>query len=380
MIAVVFLALWFAIVAAFCGVGGWAAWAVGATALEAHRMQSWVAVPATVEQLELVATGDEESVEDQVVRARYRYEFDGVPREGTRLGISGEIIGDSFDGWHGKVHAKLAQARASGQPVTVWVNPARPWESVVDRKPRSVEFGFLAFMAILCGGIGVGWLRKLFRAHFAGSRRRLVAACRSTAGTFPRGATPGMEPGGDATGDLPEPPIPRSIASLEQAGDILTLRYSARRRLGSATWFAGAGGAFIYLGVAEGPPYRRVAGALILGALLVLVAVARLAGRLVVTVRPGEIRVDQSSLLGRKVWRARREDIRAIRPEVSFRMNYVSHYALFADTGRQRLLLGNWIVGADVANSLARRIARALGAPPSIVARVGADPGRNPSR
>jgi hypothetical protein len=182
MIAVVFLALWFAIAAALCSLGGWAAWVVGTTLVEAHGMQSWVAVPATVEQLELLATGGEETVEDQVVRARYRYEFDGVSREGTRLGFSGENIGDSFDGWHGKIHARLSHPSGSGGAVTVWVNPSRPWEAVVDREPRPVVLGLLSFMAILCGGLGVGSLRKLFLAQFAGSQGRPGAARRSGAG------------------------------------------------------------------------------------------------------------------------------------------------------------------------------------------------------
>ena len=183
MVAVVFLVLWLAIASALCGLGGWAAWVVGATLVEAHSMQSWVAVPATVERLELLATGDEETGEDQVVRASYRYEFDGVSREGTRLGFSGENIGDSFDGWHGKIHARLAQASASGRAVTVWVNPSRPWEAVVDREPRPVALGFLSFMAILCGGLGVGSVRKLFLAQFAGGQERPGAARRSAAGS-----------------------------------------------------------------------------------------------------------------------------------------------------------------------------------------------------
>lgn len=366
MVAVVFLVLWLAIVAAFCGLGGWSAWALGATLVEARGMQSWIAVPATVEQLELLETGDEEIGEDRFVRARYRYEFDGVSRVGTRLGINGEIIGDSFDGWHGKVHARLEEARSSGQALTVWVNPARPWEAVVDREPRPVALGFLAVMAMLCGGIGAGLVRKRVLAQLSW-RQVPPQAARRFAGSSSRDAIPGQHPGRDALPDLPEPRIPRSIASLERAGDTLTLRYSARRRLGSAAWFAMAGGAFILVAVTEVGPLKKGAGALLLGGLLVLVAVSRLAGRLVVTVRPGEIRVEKFGLLGRKARCARREDIRGIRAEATQRLNGVTRYALYAETGRERLVLGDSIVGAAVADSLARCIARALDAPPSIV-------------
>ena len=60
--------------------------------------------------------------------------FAGKPYSGSRLGLSTVGGSDNIDDWHHEVNARLEDARAAGKPVTVWVNPDNPAESVFDRE------------------------------------------------------------------------------------------------------------------------------------------------------------------------------------------------------------------------------------------------------
>jgi len=99
-----------------------------------------------------------------------------------------------------------------------------------------------------------------------------------------------------------------------------------------------------------------------------------LRGHLVVTVKAGELAVEQraSSAASRGACAARRS---ASSSDLSYTVNGLPYYSLHADTLAERVPVGNSLKGADVADAVARRIARALGAPPSIIAPAGgADP------
>jgi hypothetical protein len=89
---------------------------------------------------------------------RYRYAFGGKAYTGNRLGISAMGGSDNIDDWHHEVNAKLEAARAAGRPVTVWVNPDNPAESVFDREIRWSELLFLVPFSLAFGGVGVGAL------------------------------------------------------------------------------------------------------------------------------------------------------------------------------------------------------------------------------
>lgn len=166
--------------------------------------------------------------------------------------------------------------------------------------------------------------------------------------------------------------IPAATAEVEERDGTLTLRYSARRRLGLAVALLLMGAVLTVIGVA-----LFVADAAFLGALLTLVlggladasAVALLVGKLVVTAKPGELAVEQTGLRGHKSWRLRREAIRAIRPTLSYAINDQPYYSLHADADAGQVPLGSSLKGAQLADTVARRICRALGAPLSLVSR-----------
>lgn len=127
------------------------------------RMQLWQPVPAQVVSAVLDKRRSSGSTTHGVAVV-YRYEVAGTLYEGRRAALSGAF--DNLGSFQRDLALRLASAQNSGSPVTVWVNPGQPAESVVDRSLRpgllALQMGFvLAF-----GGFGVGalvWAWRLRR-------------------------------------------------------------------------------------------------------------------------------------------------------------------------------------------------------------------------
>lgn len=416
----------------FGGVGVWATWAIGSTLLEAHRAQDWVKVRATVEDANLQTSSGGDGGTTYRAEGRFRYAYGGKQHTGTRLGISTMGGSDNIDDWHHEVNARLEDARAAGRPVTVWVNPDNPAESVFDREPRWGQVLFLVPFSLAFGGVGVGalvamvfvlkgkgeggaqaavdraigarpggtqdagnatprflWVFAFFwnsmswpiaflavpdivakrewvgllvllfplvglgllwaavsatwnawlARRAGGSPAPRAVPTRSAPGSMaahaaramfdPQG-TASMRPGARAAGRR-DVEIPPAIADVEEQGGTLTLRYSARRRLGLAIALLLVGGLLTLIGVALLVAEEELVGAiflLVLGGLLDASAVALFVGRLVVTVKAGELAVEQKSLFGSRSWRVRRESIRSIRPVASYTVNGLPYFSL----------------------------------------------------
>lgn len=188
---------------------------------------------------------------------------------------------------------------------------------------------------------------------------------------------------GDRARAAQDVPVPASVADVQEQGGTLTLRYRARRRLGLAVVLFVMGAVFTAIGAAmfaAGDAFIGAVVMLAIGTSLDLGAVSLLVGNLVVSARPGEIEVEQSGLRGRRSWRLRREEIRAIRPVVSYSVNGLPYFSIFAEADGGRVPLGTSIKGADLAGSIARRIARSVGLDRSAVAEAEADAGEQDAR
>ncbi len=146
----------------FGGVGVFATWAIGSTLHEAWRARDWVRVRATVDEASLSSSSGSDGGTTFRADGRYRYVFEGRPYSGSRLGISRLGGSDNIDDWHEQTSARLADARAAGLPVTVWVNPDNPAESVFDRELRWGEVLFLVPFSLAFGGVGVGALVAMY--------------------------------------------------------------------------------------------------------------------------------------------------------------------------------------------------------------------------
>ncbi len=96
---------------------------------------------------------------------------------------------DNIDDWHHEVNARLEDARAAGRPVTVWVNPDNPAESVFDRELRWGEVLFLVPVLARLRRRGRGRARgDGVRAQ--GQGRRAAPRRPSTGPSAPRRAGP----------------------------------------------------------------------------------------------------------------------------------------------------------------------------------------------
>ncbi len=137
-------------VLAFGGIGAGASYVIGATIRDGLAARDWVRVKADVE---IFGEG----------RVIYRYMVDGKRYSGDRLGTN--ILGgtDDVDGWHDDIEAWLRDAKTAGKPITVFVNPDNPSESMVDREIRWKLLVFFSPFALGFGGVGLGALWMMYR-------------------------------------------------------------------------------------------------------------------------------------------------------------------------------------------------------------------------
>lgn len=148
-----FFCLLFAI--PFGGVGAGASWVLYRMIQDGHRAEDWVRVKASVDSF---GNGS----------VNYHYTFAGKDYSGDRLGANPIGGTDNVDSWHEDMAAMLSEAKSSGKPITVWVNPGNPSESMVDRTIRWKLAVFAIPFALGFGGVGVAalviFLRTLFRS------------------------------------------------------------------------------------------------------------------------------------------------------------------------------------------------------------------------
>ena len=125
----------------FGAVGVFAFWMAGTMVYDGWRARDWVLVKAEVQEGNY-----------------YRYRFGGREFRNNRLGterIEGSSDVDDFDE---RVAQRFARAREENKPMTVFVNPENPSESMVDREIRWTLFLVMFPFAFGFGGVGVGAL------------------------------------------------------------------------------------------------------------------------------------------------------------------------------------------------------------------------------
>ena len=144
-VAMAFFLLLFAL--AFGAVGAFASWAIGVTVHDGWRARDWVKVAADVDGYD---AGE----------IQYRYRIDGREYSGRRLTVS-PLGGE--DGISEELHSRLAEARAARRPITVFVNPEAPAESMVDRDVHWTTIVFMLPFALGFGGVGLGALWGVWR-------------------------------------------------------------------------------------------------------------------------------------------------------------------------------------------------------------------------
>ena len=243
----------------------------------------------------------------------------------------------------------------------------------------------LVGLGLLWAAVATTWRAFLERRRGAGPARTPAARpgpARTAPGTMAAQAARAMfDPqgraqarGGFGGSDRREADIPPAVVEIEEGAGVLTLRYSGRRNLGWAIGLFAAGGIVTLIGAgmfAAGDTLLGAIVVIVIGVLLDVGAAALLVARLAVTVKPGELSVEKAGLFGRRSWTLRREAVRALKPVVSYTVNDLPYYSLFAETDEGRVPLGTSLKGEAIADAVARRIARGLGLDPSRIGRAG---------
>lgn len=145
----------------FFGVGVWMLWSVSNTIYSAWEMQHWAQIEA-----QLITAGYETHPSDDSdtyeAYARYAYSYGGARYTGDRVTISGG--GDNIGDYQTDMGNSLSARLTRGQPVTIWVNPDEPSQSIIDPRIRWGLLGFKSIFLFVFGGVGLGLLIFLWRA------------------------------------------------------------------------------------------------------------------------------------------------------------------------------------------------------------------------
>lgn len=144
----------------FFAVGAWMAYLCGSDFADAWRMQSWHEVEATLTSAGYTShSGDSTTYE---AHATYTYEIHGFRHTGDRVGLSGGA--DNIGDYQQDTGRRLQSAWSEGRPITVFVNPDDPADSIVDREIRWGLIGFRSVFVLAFGGTGLGMMFWAVRA------------------------------------------------------------------------------------------------------------------------------------------------------------------------------------------------------------------------
>ena len=139
----------------FFGIGVWMLLSLSGVLTDAWRMQDWVATEAVLTRAGY-ETNSGDDADTYEAFAEYTYTFEGVRYRGDRAMIASG--GDNIGDFQRDLGNRLERAMLAGEPVTAWVDPERPTESVIDRTLRWGLVGFKSIFVLAFGGFGLGML------------------------------------------------------------------------------------------------------------------------------------------------------------------------------------------------------------------------------
>ena len=129
------------------------------------RMQAWHSVPAQVDSATLQSHKPSKGGTTYSVSTRYRYQVAGVEYTGDRASLTTRA--DNIGSFQEQLGHRLQGAERTGEPVTVWVNPAQPTESIVDRSLRPGLLALQLGLALAFGAFGGHLLVRMGRTMWA---------------------------------------------------------------------------------------------------------------------------------------------------------------------------------------------------------------------
>lgn len=110
--------------------------------------QHWVATPAKVIHWDIIQNQSTRKSRTEKLVASYQYLYDKQSYTGNQLDFS--LAGDNFSG---RRRAQQMEALRK-EPLSIWVNPQSPGQSVLDRSLPVPQVSFVIFFLIFPCGLG----------------------------------------------------------------------------------------------------------------------------------------------------------------------------------------------------------------------------------
>jgi len=145
----------------FFGVGVWMTWAIGDSLHDAWEMRGWQPTAAKLISAGYrTHSGDDSNTYEAY--ATYTYTFYSQTYTGDRVSISSGA--DNIGDYQQDTGRRLSAALSRNPTITIWVNPDKPHEAVIDRRLRWGSIGFRSIFLFVFGGVGLGLIILVWRA------------------------------------------------------------------------------------------------------------------------------------------------------------------------------------------------------------------------
>ncbi len=145
----------------FFGVGVWMLWSVCNSMYDAWEMRGWQPTEARLLSAGYnTHSGDDSDAYEAY--ASYTYTHLAQTYTGDRVSINSGA--DNIGAYQQDTGRQLSAAMSRNETITVWVNPGKPYETVIDRGLRWGLIGFKSIFLFVFGGVGLGLLIFVWRA------------------------------------------------------------------------------------------------------------------------------------------------------------------------------------------------------------------------
>ncbi|MBN8430272.1 DUF3592 domain-containing protein [Microbulbifer salipaludis] len=138
---------------------------VGITLIDRLDMRDWLPMKADILSAELKTHRDSDGDTTYKARADYQYHYNGRIYRGNRVSV--HRGSDNIGSYQQNMYQRLAGAKRQERPVTGWVNPHRPAESVLDRELRWMMVLFPTMLCSVFMIIGAGIIYLTWRKEVA---------------------------------------------------------------------------------------------------------------------------------------------------------------------------------------------------------------------
>jgi hypothetical protein len=137
----------------FFGVGLWMLWSIGNNVADSWSMRNWQPAEARIIEGGYHSHSGDDSYTYEAY-ATYTYQYQGQQFTNHRVAIAGGA--DNIGDYQQDMGRRLSNAWSNSESVTIYVNPDRPSDAIIDRELRWGLIGFKSIFLFVFGGSGLG--------------------------------------------------------------------------------------------------------------------------------------------------------------------------------------------------------------------------------